>query len=97
MVIETKEIKIDSEILNKISKIAKDENKTENKVLNEIIEKGLEDKNKIKIPDYLIANKDTYNPDPKRFLESAGIIKGCKPFNAVKLVREVRSEEYDIP
>lgn len=92
--VETK-IKIDDKLLKSINNIAKRKNTTEDEVFNEVIEKGLESA-EVKIPEYLIGNKDTYNPDPKRFLESGGIIKGCKPFNAVKLVREVRSGDYDI-
>ena len=52
------------------------------------------EKPKNKIPEHLILNKDTYNPDPKRRRESAGMIKGCKPFNAVKLIREMREGGY---
>ena len=96
VLVETK-IKIEDKFLDIINNIAKRENITKTEVINDMIEKGIETKRKNKIPDHLIANKDTYDPDPKRFLESAGFIKGCKPFNAVKLVREVRSGEYDIP
>ena len=45
------------------------------------------------IPEHLITNKDTYNPDPEGVMKMAGIIKGCKPFNAVELVREMRKGE----
>ncbi|MDR0911437.1 MAG: hypothetical protein LBM96_02410 [Methanobrevibacter sp.] len=81
--------KINPNLLKTISEIAKKENKTETKVLEDIIEKGIKSK-KNKIPDYLIGNKDTYNPDPDRIMKSGGFIKGVKPFNAVKLVREIR-------
>ncbi|KZX10980.1 hypothetical protein [Methanobrevibacter curvatus] len=79
-------------ILKSISRIAKRENKPETKVLEEVIKKGLKE-TEPKIPEHLIANKDTYNPDPKRLMESAGFIKGVKPFNAVELVREMRRGE----
>ncbi|MCL2114979.1 MAG: hypothetical protein FWH29_02025 [Methanobrevibacter sp.] len=97
MSIETISIKPD--LLKTISNIAKKEGINENQALNEIIEKGIEAKikTKNKIPNYLIANKDTYNPYPERFLNSAGMIKGCKPFSAVKLVKQMRSGDYDIP
>jgi hypothetical protein len=89
MVTETGHIKIDPELLNKISKIAKKENTTENKIINDTLKKMVETTEN-KIPDYLIANKDTYNPDSERMRNHAGFIKNCKPFNAVKLVRETR-------
>jgi len=101
MSIETINIKPD--LLKAVSKIAKKEGISENKALNEIIEKGIETKTKektrtrTKIPNYLIANKDTYDPNPDRFLKSAGMIKGCKPFNAVEMVRKMRNGDYDIP
>jgi len=85
------------DILRAISEIAKKENKPKTKVLDEILEKGIETKIKNRIPNYLIGNKDTYKGDPKEFLESGGFIKGIKPFNAVELVRQVRSGDYDIP
>ena len=94
MTIETKKIKIESELLNKISEIANLENKTENKVLNELIKKGIEDKNKIKIPDHLILNKDTYNPDSEGERELIGIIKTKKPFDTAKAINEIRRMEY---
>ena len=84
-----KDIKPD--LLKRISKIAKREGISESKVLNEVLKIGIETKTKSKIPDYLIANKDTYNPDSKRLMKSAGFIKGYKPFSAIKLVEEMRS------
>ena len=85
-----KTINIKPDLLKTISKIAKRENTTENKVINDLIAKGIEE-SEPKIPEHLITNKDTYNHDPKRRMKSAGMIKGCKPFNAVELVREMRS------
>jgi len=49
MTIETKKIEIESELLNKICEIAKDNNTTENKVLNDFIKKGIEDTEKSKV------------------------------------------------
>ena len=88
--------KINPNLLKAISIKAEKENKTETEVLEDVIERGLEDKNN-KIPNYLIGNKDTYNPDFKRRRRFAGIGSSDKPFNAVKLVREVRRGNYDIP
>ncbi|KZX13184.1 hypothetical protein [Methanobrevibacter curvatus] len=64
--------------------------------MEDIIEKGIKN-NESKIPEHLIANKNTYSSNSKRFLESTTIIKGGDPFNAVKFVRQVRSGDYDIP
>ena len=44
-----------------------------------------------KIPEHIITNKDLYDPYRKRRMKSTGMIKGCKPFNAVELVRKIRS------
>ena len=87
-------VKIESELFKTIEEIAKKENTTINNVIKQGIEKI---KNKNKIPDYLIGNKDTYNPDPKENLKMAGIGKYGKSFSAVKLVREMREGGHDIP
>ncbi|MCL2116213.1 MAG: hypothetical protein FWH29_08330 [Methanobrevibacter sp.] len=79
---------IKPDLLKAVSKIAKKEGISENQALNDIIEKGIE-KSEQKIPDYLIANKNR-KPNSERKKRMAGIVKGCKPFNAVELVREVR-------
>ncbi|MGL4669517.1 MAG: hypothetical protein ACRCVG_02810 [Methanobacteriaceae archaeon] len=84
--------KINPNLLKTISEIAKRENRTETKVLEDIIERGIKSK-KNKIPNYLITNKDTYNPDPERLMKMAGIVKNCKPFSATELVREMRKGE----
>ncbi|MDR2873246.1 MAG: hypothetical protein LBV42_00625 [Methanobrevibacter sp.] len=47
--------KIDSELLKRIKLVAKKESAEENKVLNEVIERGLNTRNRI--PDDLILNK----------------------------------------
>ena len=96
MVTTVKKIEIDTEILNKISEMAKDQNTTETKIINDMLKKEVE-KPRNKILDYLIANKDTYNPDPKRLMSMAGIIKTDRSVDAVKLVREMREGWHDIP
>jgi len=87
-------VKIESELFKTIEEIARKENTTINNVIKQGIEKI---KNENKIPDYLIGNKDTYNPDSKENLKMAGIGKYGKPFSAVKLVREMREGGHDIP
>jgi len=83
-------------ILKNISEIAKRENKSEAKVLEDIIKKGLKD-TESKIPEQLILNKDTYNPNHERLMGMAGIAKHGKPFSAVELVRKMREGGHDIP
>ncbi len=92
MSVNTEDIK--PKLLKAISKIANNENTTETKVLNEIIEEGIESRIKNKIPEYLIANKDTYNPDNDRIRKMAGIIKTKKPFKTAEAIKEVRHMEY---
>jgi len=45
---------------------------SEEDIINEIIEKGIEIKARNKIPEHLIVNKDTYNPNHKRLMSMAG-------------------------
>ena len=78
-------------LLKSITEIAKRENKPEAKVLEDIIKKGLKD-TEPEIPEHLILNKDTYNPNPEKHAKMAGFIKNVEPFDAVKLVREMREE-----
>ena len=85
---------INSNLLKKISKIAKNEKISEEKAINEIIEKGINAKTKNKIPEHLILNKDTYNPDPEKSRKMIGIIKTDKPFDTAKAIREIRNMEY---
>ena len=82
-------VEIDTDVFQTIKGIAKDKKTTEKKLINDILKKEIET-TKNKIPEYLIANKDTYNPDPESFLKNAGFIKNVEPFDAVKLIREVR-------
>ncbi|KZX17536.1 hypothetical protein MBCUT_02110 [Methanobrevibacter cuticularis] len=81
-------------LLKRISKIAKDEKITEEKAIKEIIEKGIEAKTKNKIPKHLIANKDTYDPDPERLMNMSGIIETDEPFDTAQAIRKVRNMEY---
>ena len=81
-------------LLKTISKIAKNENIMEKKALNEIIEKGIKTKTKNKVPDHLIANKDTYNPNPERRMKFAGIFKTEAPFDVDKAIKEIRTRKY---
>ena len=96
-------VEIDSKLAKDISEIAKSENISEDKALNEALEIGVKTMKKEALFKELekkgakIANKDTYNPDPKKNREMAGFIKGVKPFNAVKLIREMREGGHDIP
>jgi len=84
-------------LLKIISKIAKSEKITEEKAINEIIEKGIEAKRKNKIPEHLIANKDTYNPNPtKKELNSiVGIIEAPEGFDVVEAVNDVRVRKWE--
>lgn len=81
-------------LLKKINKIAKKEKITEKEAIIQILEKGLEFKSKNKIPDHLIANKDTYNPDHERLMSFSGIIETDEPVDVEKVIREVRTREY---
>ncbi|MEA4957923.1 hypothetical protein SDC9_37520 [bioreactor metagenome] len=85
---------INPNLLKKISKIAKNEKITEEEAINEVLKKGLEAKSKNKIPEYLIANKNTYNPNHKRRMSFSGIIETDEPFDTCKAIREVRNRKY---
>jgi len=93
-------ITLDKDIFKSLKKVAIDREISQNQLMNDYIVTGLknEEKGKSKllkqIPEHLILNKDTYNPDPDRLMKMAGIVKGCKPFNAVKLIREIREGGY---
>ena len=94
MATTTKKIEIDQKLLETISKIAKDENATEQEIMTKIIKKGIENiQNKNKIPEHLLMNKDTYDPDPKRTEELIGIIELNEPFDSKKAIREIRGIE----
>ncbi|MBF4468241.1 MAG: hypothetical protein ISP01_02435 [Methanobrevibacter arboriphilus] len=85
---------INPNLLKKISKIAKNEKISEEEAINEIIKKGINAKTKNKIPEHLILNKNTYNPDPEKSRKMIGIIKTDKPFDTAKAIREIRNMEY---
>jgi len=87
MVTTVEKIEIDTKLLQTIKGIAKDKNTSINDVIKQGIEK-IEKENKI--PDHLIVNKDTYDPNYNDNGELAGIIDYCEPFDAVKLIRDVR-------
>ena len=85
-------LSLDSDIIKTIKLVALNKGTTQTKIINEYLKQGLinepEINKKNKIPDYLIANKETYNSNYKE--NNAGLIKNVKPFNAVKLIRDVR-------
>ena len=85
-------LSLDKDIMRGIKLVALNKGWTQTKIINEYLKQGLINEPNInkenKIPDYLIANKDTYNPNYKE--NNAGLIKNVKPFNAVKLIRDVR-------
>jgi predicted transcriptional regulator len=89
-------IELDSKLFKSISKIAKKENTTETKLINQMLETAVENKTKEnKIPKHLLKNKDTYNPNHEKLMKSAGIIKTKKPFDTLKAIDEVkRDKEY---
>ena len=86
-------IKIETEIFNKISEIAKDENTTENKIINQILKKEIKNRTEPKIPEHLIMNKDTYKPDSEISDELIGVIETDEPFDTLKAIREIRGIE----
>jgi len=89
-------ITINKGVFKSLKKIAIDKEISQNKLMNDYIITGLknEKNNKSKIPEHLILNKDTYNPNPEEHAKMAGIVKNCKPFNAVELIREMRNGGY---
>ena len=91
-------ITIDKNIFKSLKKVAIDREISQNQLMNDYISEGLknEEKPKNKIPEHLILNKDTYNPNHERHMKMAGIVKYGKPFSAVKLVREMREGGHDI-
>jgi len=87
-------LNIDKDIVDSIKIIAKNKKSTQTEIINEYLKRSLEaEDEKNKIPEYLIANKKTYNPDKERKKNMAGIIKGKKPFDAVELINSSRRGE----
>ena len=100
VLVETK-IKIEDKFLKSITNIAKKENTTKNKVINEMIEKGIETKTKT-LDDIVKSNpklkfmkksKIQNKSGRKNFNDMIGIIKAPKGFDPVEAVREVRRGE----
>ena len=89
-------ITIDKNIFKTLKKVAIDREISQNQLMNDYLIAGLknEEKPKSKIPEHLILNKDTYNPNPERRRKFAGTIKYGKPFSAVKIIREMREGGY---
>ncbi|MDR2623504.1 MAG: DUF6364 family protein [Methanobrevibacter sp.] len=87
-------LNIDKDIIKSIKIIAINRNSTQTEIINEYLKKGLEaEEDKNKIPEYLIANKENYNPDKERKKKMAGIIKVKKSFDAVELINSSRRGE----
>jgi len=93
MTTKVEKIEIDTELLKRINKLVEKENININDVIKQGIEK-IENETKITIPEHLIANKDTYNPDPKLTRELIGAIKTKEPVDVSKIIDEVRRMEY---
>ncbi|MDR3291673.1 MAG: hypothetical protein LBT10_05915 [Methanobrevibacter sp.] len=90
------EIKIEDKLFKIISEIAKEENRTENHIITNLIEKSLKTSNNQikKTVDDLMVNKDRYNPNAsKKELNSIiGIFKAPKGFNSVEALNEIHRE-----
>jgi hypothetical protein len=87
-------LNIDKDIIKTIKVIALNKNSTQTEIINYYLKKGLESEDtKNKIPEYLITNKKTYNPDKIRKKKMAGIIKVKEPFDAAELINSSRSGE----
>ncbi|MDR2544081.1 MAG: DUF6364 family protein [Methanobrevibacter sp.] len=87
-------LNIDKDIIKSIKVIAINKKSTQTEIINEYLKKGLEEEEKKnKIPDYLIANKKTFNPDKSRKKELAGFIKVKNTFDAVELINDSRRGE----
>ena len=97
----SKKIEIDQEVFKVISKIAKDENTTENKIINQVLKKEIEITKKEPLAEKIerlsngkitVINKDRYNPNAtKEELNSIiGIATAPLGFNPVEAVKEVR-------
>lgn len=88
---------INPDLLKKISEIAKDKKISEDKALNETLEKEIGVKMKNKIFEHLIVNKDTYNPNPtKEELNSiVGIIEAQEEFDVVEVVNDIRVRKWE--
>ena len=84
------------DLLKTIKKISKNKNIQEKEVINDMIEKGIKTEMKSKIPEHLIANKDSYNPNSREELKSIfGIIDVPEDFDIVKAVNDVKIRKWD--
>ncbi|MBZ9571235.1 hypothetical protein KQY27_06730 [Methanobrevibacter sp. TMH8] len=84
-------LNLDKDVMKRIKVVALNKNTTQTEIINKYLKKGLESEKSVdKIPNYLIANNDTYNPDPEEIEKMAGMFITDKPFNAVKIVRKIR-------
>jgi hypothetical protein len=79
IMVTTSKVEIDSELLNKVSRLAKDENTTEKKLITEAIEDILDKKEK--------------NNEKTGFWSLGGKYKAGEPFSAVEEVRKMRGRE----
>jgi len=90
---------IKDDIYKIISKIARRENTSEDELINKVLEKSLESEEfEVDIPDYLISNKDTYNPNPSKeeLYSIVGIIDSpTEDFNIVKAVEDSNVRKWD--
>ncbi|MCL2313417.1 MAG: hypothetical protein FWC41_13255 [Firmicutes bacterium] len=85
-------MKIEPKLLKTISKMAKDKNTTENKIINQILKEKIEISKENKIPEHLLMNPNR-KPDPELSKELIGIIEAKEPFNVAKAIREIRGIE----
>ena len=86
---------IKDDIYKIITKIARRENTSEDELINKVLEKSFENESEVDIPDYLIANKNTYDPNPSKeeLYSIVGIIDSpTEDFNIVKAVEDSNVE-----
>jgi len=94
-------VKIETEIFNKISEIARDKNTTENRIINQILKKEVETTEKEPLADKIerLSNgkitlmNPNRKPNPELSKELIGIIKTKEPFDTNKAIREIRRLE----
>jgi predicted transcriptional regulator len=96
MATQTGNIRIDPELLNKISQIAKKENTTENKIINDILKKMVETTEKEPINDKikrLALNTERVNQNKKHkktsINELIGMFETEKPINPVEARKRI--------
>ena len=89
----TTTIEIEPKIFKNISEIAEKENTTETKLINQMLKKALEIKNKKEIPEDLTMNKETYDPNSELSEELIGAIETDESFDTLKAIQEIREIE----